>query len=135
MKIGLTLCIIASVCMAIMVQASSNAAQLQSMRTRYSWRSVAAITAAAVTCWPIHRCVCVSIKINSVYAAIVARSGEKSDCGTFVAMFSPDGVIRSPVGATPAVGKHPLLSPFLLFAYFDYLPQSIYRHSRYHSSL
>mgnify|MGYP002390236874 CR=1 FL=1 len=39
-----------------------------------------------------------------MYAAVVARSGQTSDCNTFASLFAPNGVYESPVGSTPAVG-------------------------------
>jgi len=41
---------------------------------------------------------------GAVFAAIVARSGQTSNCSSFSAMFAPDGVYESPVGSGWKVG-------------------------------
>jgi hypothetical protein len=41
---------------------------------------------------------------SSVFAAIVARSGQVSNCSLFASMFTPDGVYESPVGSGWIIG-------------------------------
>ena len=41
---------------------------------------------------------------SAVFAAVVARSGETSNCSLFSSMFAPDGVYESPVGSGWKVG-------------------------------
>ena len=44
------------------------------------------------------------IHLHRVYELVEARSGVKSNCTQWVSYFAPTGVVRSPVGSTPAVG-------------------------------
>ena len=41
---------------------------------------------------------------SAVFAAVVARSGQTSNCSLFSSMFAPDGVYESPVGSGWKVG-------------------------------
>ena len=41
---------------------------------------------------------------RSVYGLVEARSGLKSNCTAWTSAFASDGVVRSPVGSTPAIG-------------------------------
>ena len=42
---------------------------------------------------------------STIYEAIISRSGLKSDCARFSALFSTDAVYESPVGAGGVVGR------------------------------
>lgn len=42
--------------------------------------------------------------LSRVYNLVEARSGAKSNCSYWTSFFAPNGVVRSPVGSTPAVG-------------------------------
>ena len=39
-----------------------------------------------------------------VYGLVEARSGARSNCSLWTSFFAANGVVRSPVGSTPAVG-------------------------------
>lgn len=42
---------------------------------------------------------------STIYAAVVSRSGLKSDCASFSALFTTDATYESPVGAGGVVGR------------------------------
>ena len=42
---------------------------------------------------------------STVYASVVARSGLKSNCSAFAALFADGATYEMPVGAPPAVGR------------------------------
>lgn len=45
------------------------------------------------------------VDCSSVYDLVEARSGAQSNCTRWTSYFLPNGVVRSPVGSTPAVGQ------------------------------
>lgn len=42
---------------------------------------------------------------STIYSSIIARSGLQSNCSAFSALFTPDGVYESPVGAGAVTGR------------------------------